>query len=302
MKSVRTPDECFDNLFEYPFSPNYIEVDDYEGGLLRMHYLDEGEPDAAPILLLHGEPTWSYLYRKMIPVLVGAGHRVIAPDLIGFGKSDKPIEFSDYTYARHVAWVKQVIDQLELNEITLFAQDWGGLIGLRLVAENENRFSRVVVGNTRLPVGETPSEFLKKWVIFSQTDSEFEIGGIVARFGAIEELDPAVRAAYNAPFPDSTYKAGARIFPGLVPASDDDPAIEANLAAWKILESWKKPFLTAYSDGDFNTQSGVPKEFQRRVPGALGHPHVILKGAGHFLQEQVGPELAEVINRFIAEN
>jgi len=295
MKSLRTPDERFDGLVGYPFEPNYVEISDQEGGMLRVHYLDEGPPDAAPILLMHGEPSWSYLYRKMIPVLVAAGHRVIAPDLVGFGKSDKPSEKADYTYARHVAWMQEaIIDHLDVDNATFFGQDWGGLVGLRLVAENADRFDRVVIGNTGLPTGSTPlSQAFLDWQNFSQTTPEFDVG-FMLNHSTTTELSEAEIAAYDAPFPDDSYKAGARIFPSLVPTKPDDPAAEANEAAWQVFEQWKKPLITCFSDSDPVTAGG-DAIFHRRVPGALGQPHVTIEAAGHFFQEDAAPQLAQIV-------
>ena len=301
MQTVRTPDDRFDDLPDFPFAPNYAEVpagDD--GATLRVHYLDEGPADAAPVLLMHGEPTWSYLYRTMIPPLVAAGHRVIAPDLVGFGRSDKPTEQADHTYARHVEWMSALIfDHLDLSDLTFFGQDWGGLIGLRLVAAQPDRFARVVVGNTGLPTGHgAPSEAFLAWQEFSQNTEEFPVGAIIGGGCATKPADEVI-AAYDAPFPDDTYKAGARIMPALVPTSLDDPASADNLAAWQVLEGFDRPFLTAFSDGDPITGGGEAP-FQAKVPGASGQPHTIIEGGGHFLQEDRGPELAQVINEFIA--
>lgn len=295
MEIVRTPEERFTDLPDYPFEPNYVDVDDQDGGTLRVHYLDEGPSDGAPILLMHGEPSWSFLYRKMIPTLVDAGHRCIAPDLVGFGKSDKPTEQSDYTYERHVAWMQAaIIDHLDLRGATLFAQDWGGLIGLRLVAEHPDRFDRVIIGNTGLPTGEgTPTDAFMAWQKFSQTTQVFDVGFLLQSATNIELSDRVV-AAYDAPFPDDGYKAGARIFPALVPTSADDPAAPANRAAWEVFDQWDKPFITCFSDGDPVTAGGAAP-FRRRVPGAEGQPHTIVEGANHFFQEDAPDRLAQII-------
>ncbi|WP_372748392.1 haloalkane dehalogenase [Litorivivens sp.] len=299
MKVLRTPDERFDNLPGYNFSPQYLFVDDCEGGELRLHYLDEGPAGAPPVLLMHGEPSWSYLYRKMIPPLVQAGHRVIALDLIGFGRSDKPSERSDYTYARHVGWVQSAFDQLNLENVTLVCQDWGGLIGLRLLASRPDKFARAVAANTMLPTGEQPpGEAFLAWQKFSQEVPEFPVGKIIS--GAVTcELSPDVVAAYDAPFPDEAFKAGARQFPVLVPTSIDDPAHADNVAAWEVLKRWDKPFLTAFSDSDPVTKGGETY-FQEVIPGAQGQPHTTIKMGGHFLQEDQGEALADVVNAFIA--
>lgn len=299
MQSLRTDDSCFDALPDYPFAPHYLELGDADGGALRVHYLDEGPRDAPPVLLMHGEPTWSYLYRHMIPPLVAAGHRVVAPDLVGFGKSDKPMAREDYTYQRHVDWMAAVLEQVDLEEITLFAQDWGGLIGLRLLAEMSERFARLVVGNTALPTGDQPmNAAFEAWKQYSQTVEVFDAGRIVDG-GTTRKLTEAEIAAYNAPFPDDVYKAGARMFPMLVPSTPDDPASEANRAAWKVLRGLQIPVLTTFGADD-KIMAGVEKVFQSQMPGAAGQDHVVLAGAGHFLQEDVGPDLARRINAFIA--
>jgi haloalkane dehalogenase len=294
MNSLRTPDERFANLPGYAFEPHYVDADG-----LRMHYIDEGPRDAAPVLLLHGEPSWCYLYRKMVPVLTAAGHRAVAPDLIGFGRSDKPAERSDYTYQRHVDWTTGFVEALELRDITLVCQDWGGLIGLRVAAENESRFARIVAANTFLPTGDRPpGEAFLRWQKFSQEAPEFHIARIV-NGGCVSELSDDVMAAYDAPFPDDSYKAGARQFPALVPTSPDDPASAANRSAWEVLRRWEKPFLTAFSDSDPITR-GADRLFQSEVPGTKGQPHTTISGGGHFLQEDKGEELAAVVNAFIA--
>lgn len=300
MKTLRTPDDRFADLPGYPFEPHYVSIADGEGGELRVHYLDEGPADANPVLLLHGEPSWSYLYRTMIPVLVAAGHRCVVPDLVGFGRSDKPTEQRDYTYARHVAWMREALfDRLDLRNITFFGQDWGGLVGLRLVAADPDRFDRLVVGNTGLPTGDaTPNDAFLNWQRFSRESPVFPIGGIV-NGGCTTDLAPEVIAAYDAPFPDDSYKAGARIFPSLVPTGVDDPARPDQHAAWEVLGRFDRPVLCTFSDRDPVTAGGA-KAFLRGVPGTEGQPHVTIEGAGHFLQEDCGPELAAVIAAFIA--
>lgn len=293
MKILRTADERFLHLPGYAFEPHYTDVDD-----MRMHYLDEGPADASPVLLLHGEPSWSYLYRSMIPPIAGAGLRAIAPDLIGFGKSDKPAEQRDYSYEKHVAWMKQFVEKLDLRSITLVCQDWGSLIGLRIAAENGQRFDRIVLANGGLPTGEgkMPRAF-RVWRAFARFSPWFPIGRIV-QSGTVSALPPDVVAAYDAPFPDSSYKAGARAFPRLVPTTPDDPAASANRAAWEVFRNWHKPFLTAFSNRDPITR-GLDKAFVERIPGAKGQPHTTIRNAGHFLQEEKGPELAKVIIDFL---
>jgi haloalkane dehalogenase len=298
MKILRTPDERFANLPDYAFKPNYMTIRDADGTELRLHYVDEGPRDAAPVLLLHGEPSWSFLYRKMITGLVAKGHRVVAPDLIGFGKSDKPTEQSDYTFERHVKWMSDWLTGLKLDRITLFCQDWGGLIGLRLVAAFPDRFARVVVGNTGLPVGTGMTDGFKQWLMFSQSVPELPIGEIVA-MGTKNGLKDDVKAAYVAPFPDESYKAGARRFPALVPVTPEHGSVAENKAAWQVLEKYTKPFLTAFSDSDPVTKGG-DRIFLERVPGTKGQPHVTIKNAGHFLQEDAPEELVSVLHSFIS--
>lgn len=293
MQILRTPDERFANLPGYPFQPRYVEVDG-----VRIHYVHEGPRNAPPVLLLHGEPSWSYLYRKMIPKLVEAGLRAVAPDLVGFGRSDKPARREDYTYQRHVDWMLGFICALDLEHITLVCQDWGGLIGLRLVAEHGHRFDRVVAANTFLPTGDQPlPDAFFAWQKFSQESPELPIGQII-QMGCVTRLPPEVVAAYEAPFPDERYKAGARQFPVLVPSRPDDPASEPNRKAWEALRRWKKPFLTAFSDQDPITR-GADQLLQSLIPGAAGQPHATIQNAGHFLQEDKGEELAEVVVNFI---
>jgi haloalkane dehalogenase len=298
MDVLRTPDERFADLPAYPFSPHYLEVADGDGGELRVHYVDEGPAGADPVLLLHGEPSWSFLYRKMIPIVVAAGHRAVAPDLVGFGRSDKPASRTDYTYQRHVDWLRALVEGLDLRDITLVGQDWGGLIGLRLVAEHEDRFARVVAANTFLPTGDRdPGDAFLAWQKFSQEMPTFPVGRIV-NGGCVTELPEDVVAAYDAPFPDETYKEGARQFPLLVPTSPSDPAAEPNRRAWEVLSKFDKPFLTAFSDSDPIT-GGADRVLQEAIPGAKGRPHTTLSGGGHFLQEDVGEELARVLVDFV---
>jgi haloalkane dehalogenase len=297
MDLLRTPDERFANLAGYAFAPHYTNIDGHVDGI-RVHYVDEGPRNAPPVLLLHGEPSWSYLYRKMIPIITAAGFRTVAPDLVGFGRSDKPTERSDYTYQRHVDWMRSVLVHLDLHDVTLVCQDWGGLIGLRLAAEESSRFARIVAANTFLPTGDVPAgpAFLA-WKKFSQTTETFPVGGIV-QGGCATPLPPEVVAAYDAPFPDDRYKAGARQFPLLVPVTSDDPAAVPNRAAWEILRRWEKPFLTAFSDGDPITRGG-DRLFQEAIPGTKEQPHTTIAGGGHFLQEDKGEELAGVVVDFL---
>ena len=270
MKILRTPDQRFQNLSDYEFEPHYLDIDE-----MRMHYVDEGPADAPPVLLMHGEPSWSYLYRHMIPPIASAGLRAIAPDLIGFGKSDKPAAQSDYSYEMHVAWMLEFLERLNLKNITLVCQDWGSLNGLRLAAENEERFDRIVLANGGLPTGDQvmPRVF-RIWRAFARFSPWFPIGRIV-QSGTVSTLRPDVIAAYDAPFPNSTYKAGARAFPKLVPTTPDDPAASANRAAWEVFSKWQKPFLTAFSNRDPITR-GADQSFLELVPGAKDQPHTTI--------------------------
>lgn len=285
MPALRTPDSRFENLPDFPFAPRYQIVDG-----LRMHYVDEGARDAAPVLMLHGEPTWSYLYRKMIPVITRAGFRALAPDLIGFGRSDKPSARTDYSYQRHIDWLVAWIEALGLKGITLVCQDWGALLGLRIAAEHEHRFSRIVVANGFLPTARHPlPAAFRIWRAFALHSPWFPVGRIVA-VGSVAPLPAAVRAAYDAPFPSEKYKAGARAFPRLVPGDESDPAIPANRAAWERLGQWRKPLLTVFGKGD-PIMRGADRVLQNHVPGATGLPHARLR-AGHFIQEDQGAEFA----------
>lgn len=296
MNVLRTPDDRFVDLPDWPYEPRFADV----GDGLRAHYVDEGPADSAPVLLMHGEPTWAYLYRKVMGPLLDAGHRVVVPDLIGFGRSDKPAATEDYSYRRHVGWMSALVfDHLDLRGITFFGQDWGGLVGLRLVAAAPDRFARVCVANTGLPTGDRPpSEAFLAWQRYSKESPKFDIGRLISG-GCASPLPPEVVAAYDAPFPDDTYKAGARIFPSLVPTGPDDPAHADNVAAWEVLRGFDKPFLTAFSDGDPITAGGE-RVFQREVSGAAGQPHVTIEGGGHFLQEDKGDEIGRLLVDFIA--
>jgi len=296
METLRTPDDRFSDLPGFPYEPRYAPTSDG----LRMAYVDEGEGSSGTVLLLHGEPSWGYLYRTMIPVLVDAGFRCVVPDLIGFGRSDKPTQVEDYTYARHVEWLRSVLfDELDLSGLTLVCQDWGGLLGLRLVAEAESggqghRFSRVCAANTGLPDGRRrlPDAWWQFRDFVVRTE-DLPIGFLVAS-GCAQPVDPAVQAAYDAPFPDPSYKAGARAFPDLIPQTPDNPATPDNQRAWEVFEQFEKPFLCAFSDSDPIT-SGGERALIGKIPGAAGQPHTTIAGGGHFLQEDRGPELAQVV-------
>jgi haloalkane dehalogenase len=313
---LRTPDERFENLPDYPFTPRYVEVENPDGGSLRMHYLDEGPADATVVLLLHGEPSWSFLYRKMIPVIVAAGYRALAPDYIGFGRSDKLSDPTDYTYARHVGWIAELVVKLDLRAISLFGQDWGGAVGLSVVAREERRFDRLILGNTMLHTLDPElrgqlewpaysaestsvlSESLLDWIVFSQRSRDFRPSRFIDA-STLSELPEAVASAYDAPYPDARYLAGARQFPILIPITRSDPGARMNRSTWKALEKFEKPVLTAFSDSDPSTR-GWERVFQRRIPGAANQSHATITGAGHFLQEDKGEELANVIVEFIS--
>lgn len=299
MQTVRTPGDRFDNLPEFPYAPRYCDVPDDDGGVLRVAWVQDGPESADPVLMLHGEPSWSYLYRKMIPILVAAGYRVICPDLVGFGRSDKPTQREDHSYARHVEWMRALaFDVLDLRNVTLVGQDWGGLIGLRLAAEHPERFARLVVANTGLPNGEQP--ITEIWWRFREaitTAPKLNIGMFV-QGGCRQQMSDEVRGCYDAPFPDDEYCAGPRAMPGLVPTSPEDPAAAANKAAWAKLSVSPTPMLVAFSDSDPIT-GPMGKIFQRGMRGAQGIDHPLIRGAGHFLQEDAGEELANHIVEFL---
>lgn len=294
MEILRTPESCFADLPDFPWQPTYREITDSQGHALRIASIEAGPADGPCVLLMHGEPSWSFLYRFMIAKLVEGGCRVVAPDLVGFGRSDKPAATSDYTYARHVEWMSRWFEAAELSDVTLFCQDWGGLIGLRLVAAYPERFARVVTANTFLPTGDRPAgPAFDAWKQFSQTVPVFPVGQIIQR-ATVRKLSDAEVAAYDAPYPEERFKAGARIFPALVPVTPDNPEAPANRAAWEVLSGFNKPWLTLFSDQDPITKGG-DQLFQKLVPGTAEQPHHVMVGGGHFLQEDVGVELAERI-------
>jgi len=296
MKVLRTPEDRFAGLPDFDYEARYADV-----GGLRLAYVEAGPPDGPPVLLLHGEPSWSFLYRKVMPVLAGAGLRAIAPDLIGFGRSDKPAEVTEHSYARHVEWIRAfAFDALGLSGVTLVGQDWGGLIGLRLVAEHPGRFARVVAANTGLPTGDQPMPDV--WLRFREvvrTAPALNVSRLV-QSGCQTPPPPEVLAAYDAPFPDASYAAAVRAMPELVPATPDNPASAANRAAWRQLSTWDKPFLVAFSDRDPITGPMAPV-LKRAMPGAAGRAHPVLEGAGHFLQEDAGEKLGAIIAAFVSE-
>ncbi len=291
---MQTPDDRFADLPDFGYPPRYADV-----GGIRLAYVEAGPPDGEPVLLLHGEPSWSFLYRRVMPVLAGAGLRAIAADLVGFGRSDKPAEIADHSYARHVEWIRALaFDRLDLSGLTLVGQDWGGLIGLRLAAEHPERFARIVAANTGLPTGDQPMPEI--WLRFREvvrTAPRLQVARLV-QSGCQTVLSPAVLAAYDAPFPDETFMAGPRAMPGLVPTSPDDPATAANRAAWRQLSAWDKPFLVAFSDRDPITGAMAPI-LKNAVPGAAGVQHPVIQGAGHFLQEDAGEQLGAVVADFV---
>lgn len=290
MDFLRTPDSRFDRLEGYSFTPHYRDVAIPGVPSLRMHYIDVGPRDGAPVVLLHGEPTWSYLYRNMIPPLVAAGHRVLAPDLIGFGRSDKPTLMTDYTYQRHVDWMTAWVTGLDLRDITVVVQDWGSLIGLRVAAENPDRFAKLFIANGYLPTAQAPTpRAFSIWRAFAKYSPVLPVGRIVD-VGTASTLSPAVRAGYDAPYPDKRYQAGARAFPQLVPTSPADPAIPANRAAWEVLGRWDKPVLCVFGTRD-PILGKADRALIAHIPGATGQPHARIT-AGHFIQEDAGPELA----------
>jgi haloalkane dehalogenase len=301
MDVLRTPEDRFADLPGFAHPPSYAEVPDPDGGTLRMAYVDAGPADGPVALLLHGEPTWSFLYRDVIDVLAAAGVRTVTPDLIGFGRSDKPAAVGDHSYARHVEWVRSLVaDALDLQEVTLVGQDWGGLIGLRLVAEHPDRFARVVAANTGLPTGDTDMPAV--WWEFRRAVERAEVldVGRLVQSGCRTRLDDAVRAAYDAPFPDEAHLAGPRAMPLLVPTAPDDPATGANRAAWAALAELDLPFLVAFSDGDPIT-GGMAPVLRRAMAGAQGLEHPVVEGAGHFLQEDAGQQLGRLVTGFMTD-
>jgi haloalkane dehalogenase len=295
---LRTPDARFNNIEGYDFTSHFAEVSAVDGTTLRLHYLDEGPRAAAPVLLMHGNPSWSYLYRNMIGPLVEGGHRVVAPDLIGFGRSDKPAAADDYSMAAHLDWLTQWLLQLDLNEITLFGQDWGGMMGTLLVADHPQRFARVIMSNTGLPAGEGASEAIEQWLDFSQNTPVLPIADLLngASVGGISD---AARTAYEAPFPEEHYKVSARKFPLLIPVQPDNAGVPLAKAAWAKLATFQRPFLTAYGDSDPISRGGEVA-YKERIPGAAGLEHLIISGAGHFIQEDKPAELVNIIQSLIA--
>ena len=302
MKTLRTPDECFDGLEDFAFEPHYVEVaaTGPGGPALRIHYLDEGPRDAAPVLLMHGNPTWSYLHRGMVAPLAEAGHRVIAVDLVGCGRSDKPAERSDYTQARHIEWLSQWLRALDLRDVTLYCQDWGGTLGLALVAQHAERFARVAASNTGVPLGEGERGFMKTWVSMMREAKDFPFDQMLPS-GMTHEITPGELAAYKAPFPDASFQAGICEFPMLIAVQPDNPGVPQNRKIWQALGAFEKPFLTLWGELDPVTPGG-DRVLQKQVPGAAGQPHQSFANASHFIQEDVPELLVEHLLRFVASS
>jgi haloalkane dehalogenase len=287
---VRTPDERFDGLLDFSYEPSDVDIDG-----LRMAYVDEGPRDGPAVLLLHGEPSWSYLYRRMIPPLVAAGYRCIVPDLIGFGRSDKPVDVHAYTYNGHVAWLHAFLDAIDLPLGShLFVQDWGGLLGLRLATERPDQFDRVAIGNTALPTGDSLGPGFDFWLAYSQSDAFDDIGALFGRAIQARQLTDAEIAGYGAPFPERIFMAGAIAFPTLVPITPDHDGIAENRAAWEVLERWDRPVLTLWCPGD-QVLGHLARSFVDRIPGAAGQPHATFEPGGHFIQDDHGEEVAAAL-------
>ena len=297
MDVKRTPEDRFQRLDGWPFAPRYAEVKAEDGTPLRVHYVDEGPRGAAPILLMHGNPSWSYLYRKIIPRLVALGHRAVAPDLVGLGRSDKPAAKGDYSLARHVDWLSQWLLAVGIEDATLFAQDWGGVIGLPVAMRHPERFARLVAANTGLPVGQGASKALQDWLDYSDRAPSLPVAHLIHGF-TVNGLSDAERQAYDAPFPDASYQAAALSFPRLIPLQPDNPGVPLMLETWQQLERWTKPFLTVFGDRD-PISKGAELAFQQRVPGAQGQAHVVLSPAHHFLQEDQPEAIAGHLHAFV---
>jgi len=299
MDFLRTPEDRFADLHDYDFAPHYRNITADDGTVLRFHFVDEGPRDAPPVLLMHGNPSWSYLHRRMIRGLVERGHRVVALDLMGMGRSDKPTSRDDYTLAGHVDWVGQWLVAEDLHDITLYCQDWGGLIGLQVLPEHGDRFARVIASNTGIPAGEGANAFMQAWLDFSQSADELPIGKLVDG-GTTRSLSPEEIAAYDAPFPDGTYQTSALQFPLLIPVQPDNPGVPQSLATWAYLETWQKPFLTVFGSADqIAYKPGSHRKLQCKVPGTAGQAHVVIEGANHFIQEDAPDELVAIIDAFV---
>jgi haloalkane dehalogenase len=301
MTVLRTPDDRFRNLPDFDFEPHYLSVTDPRLGELRMHYVAEGDPGARTVLILHGEPAWSFMFRRTIPVLAGAGLRVIVPDLVGFGRSDKPSQQADYSYESHVRWLTEFVAALGLRDAVLVGHDWGGLLGLRLVTGIEGLASGYVASNHGYPTGDAPpNEALRQWQEYAATAAEFDVPAIVAR-ACTSSLSTATLRAYGAPYPGDDYQAGARVFPALIPVRPDDPSAPAVRASREALARWDRPFLTVYGVQD-PIGGAADAMFHALVPGANGQPHVRLADAGHNLPEDAGDLLGTVVAGFVKTN
>ncbi len=301
MKVLQTPESRFEHLSGWPYAPKFQTVLADDGTELRLHYVDEGPRDVPPVLLMHGNPSWSYLHRHMIAGLVDLGHRVVAVDLMGMGRSDKPAHKLDYTLARHVDWIGQFLIALDLSNITLYCQDWGGIIGLCTVAEHGDRFARIIASNTGIPEGGGVNKFMQAWLDHSQSAVELDISGLV-RGMTSRTLTDEEAAAYDAPFPDGTYQASPKQFPLLIPLQADNPGLPQAKATWEFLAQWTKPFLTVFGSLDpIATRPGAHLQFQRRVPGALGLDHVMIEGANHFIQEDAHAQIVDIIHQFMSK-
>ncbi len=299
MEVMRTPEERFAELEDYDFAPHHREVTADDGTALRYHFVDEGPRDVPPVLLLHGNPSWSYLHRHMIRGLVDLGHRVVALDLMGLGRSDKPADPAFFTLARHVDWMGQWLEAEDLSGITLYCQDWGGLTGLQLLPNHGHRFDRVIASNTGIPVGEGVNKFMADWLAFSQSVDELPISALVDG-GTTRALTDGEKRAYDAPYPDGTYQASVKQFPLLIPVQPDNPGVPMCRDTWAYLETWTKPFLTVFGSNDLiSYKPGAHTKFQRLVPGAQGQPHVVLDGPNHFIQEDAPAELVTIIDAFV---
>ena len=302
MEILRTDDHRFEGLADYAFAPHYREVVAGDGTALRFHFLDEGPREAAPVLLLHGNPTWCYLYRHLVPGLVERGHRVVALDLMGMGRSDKPTDQNEYTMAAHVDWMGQWLEGEDLTDITLFCQDWGGILGLCLLPDHGDRFARVVAANTGLPEGRGMNKFMEDWLAFSQSVDVLPVGALV-QGGTTRTLSDAEVAAYEAPFPDGSFQAGPKRFPVLIPLQPDNPGVPRAEATWAYLETWVKPFLTVFGDQDAVAyKAGAQQVLVDRIPGAGAQPHRVLEGPSHFIQEDAPEELVAIIDAFVADD
>lgn len=301
MEVLRTPDERFAGLDGYDFEPRYRHVAAADGTQLRFHFIDEGPRDAAPVLLLHGNPSWSYLHRNMIRGLVARGHRVLALDLMGMGRSDKPAQRSDYTLANHIDWMSQWIEGEDLDDITMYCQDWGGITGLNLLPIHGYRFSRVIASNTGLPTGEGATRAIEQWLAFVASVDALPVSGLI-QGGAARTLSEAECAAYDAPFPDGSYQASPLQFPSLIPVQPDNPGVPMCKETWTYLESWTKPFLTVFgSEDQISYKAGAHVRMQRSIPGAADQQHVVIDGANHFIQEDAPDELVDIIHSFMTD-